>query len=119
MMNYRFLTTVTNLKALYIFRCLFTTLSVKLFVVTVQIFIYKFLFTTMFFGKRKNNGHETFHILKMKAHFTVLIWVLIVWPQIPQIPQKFICPICLPKPKSSGFQSSLGVRSPWMVAKRK
>ena len=28
---------------------------------------------------------------------------------------EFICPICLPKPKSSGFQwkkSSLGVRSP-------
>ena len=30
--------------------------------------------------------------------------------------QEFICPICLPKPKSSGFQwkkASLGVRSPW------
>ena len=33
MINYRFLTTETNLKALYIFRCLFTTSSVKLFVV--------------------------------------------------------------------------------------
>ena len=69
MMNYRFLTTETNLKALYIFRCLFTTLSVKLFVVTVQIFVYKSLFTIVFFGKRKNSTHETFHILKMKAHF--------------------------------------------------
>ena len=29
--NYRFLTTETNLKALYIFHCLFTTSSVKLF----------------------------------------------------------------------------------------
>ena len=67
--NYRFLTTETNLKALYIFRCLFTTSSVKLFVVTVQIFVYKSLFTIVFFGKRKNNTHETFHILKMKAHF--------------------------------------------------
>ena len=34
---------------------------------TVQIFVYKFLFTIVFFGKRKNNTHETFHILKMKA----------------------------------------------------
>ena len=56
--NYRFLTTETNLKALCIFRCVFTTPSVKLFVVNVQIF-----------GKRKNNTHKTFHILKMKAHF--------------------------------------------------
>ena len=39
-MNYRFLTTEKNLKALYIFRCFFTTSSVKLFVVTVQIFVY-------------------------------------------------------------------------------
>ena len=34
---------------------------------------------------------------------------------IPNAPE-FICPICLPKPKSSGFQrkkASLGVRSPW------
>ena len=33
----------------------------------------------------------------------------------PNVP-KFICPICLPKPKSLGFRwkkSSLGVRSPW------
>ena len=57
--NYRFLTTETNLKALYIFRCLFTTSSVKLFV-----WMYRFLFTVVFFRKRKNNTH----ILKMKAH---------------------------------------------------
>ena len=31
----------------------FTNSSVKLFVVTVQIFAYKFLFTIVFFGKRK------------------------------------------------------------------
>ena len=30
---------------------------------------YRFLFTIVFFGKRKNNTHKTFHILKMKAHF--------------------------------------------------
>ena len=36
--NYRFLTTEINLKALCIFRCFFTTSSVKLFVVTRQIF---------------------------------------------------------------------------------
>ena len=66
--NFRFLTTDINLKALYIFRCFFTTSSVKLFVVNVQIFVYKFLFTIVFFGKKKNNTHETFHILKMKAY---------------------------------------------------
>ena len=67
--NYGFLTTETNLKALYIFRCYFTTSSVKQFVVTVQIFVYRFLFTIVFFGKRKNNTHKIFHILKMKAYF--------------------------------------------------
>ena len=51
-MNYRFLTTETSLKALYIF-WFFTTSSVKLFVVTVQIFVYKSLFAIVFFGKRK------------------------------------------------------------------
>ena len=60
--------TETNLKALHIFRCFFTTSSVKLFVVTIQIFIYKFLSTIVFFGKRKNNTHKTFHILETKAH---------------------------------------------------
>ena len=37
---------------------------------------------------------------------------LTVPPNAPEI----ICPICLAKPKSSGFQwkkASLGVRSPW------
>ena len=42
--NYRSLTTETNLKALYIFRCLFTTSSVKLFVVNVHIFFYSCVF---------------------------------------------------------------------------
>ena len=58
--NYRFLTTETKLKALYIFRCFFTTSSVKLFVVTVQIFVYKFLFTIVFFGKNKKTRTKTF-----------------------------------------------------------
>ena len=30
--------------------------------------MYRFLFTIVFFGKRKNNTHETFHILKIKTH---------------------------------------------------
>ena len=64
MKNYRFLTTETNLKALYIFRCLFTTSSVKLFIVNVQIFVYNRVFR-----KRKNNSPKTFQLLKMKAHF--------------------------------------------------
>ena len=65
-MNYRFLPTETNSKALYIFCCFNTTSSVKLFVVTVQIFVYKYLFTIVFFGKRKKND-KTFGILKMKT----------------------------------------------------
>ena len=35
---------------------------------------------------------------------TVPKWVLIIWPKIPKNNPEFICPICLPKPKSSGFQ---------------
>ena len=66
MINYRFLTTETNSKALYIFHCFFTTSSVKLFVVAVQIFVYKFLFS---FSEKGKNNHETFHTLKMKTHF--------------------------------------------------
>ena len=65
MINYRFLTIETNLKALYIFHCLFTTSSVKLFVVNVQIFVYN----CVFWKKEKNVTHQTFHILKLKAHF--------------------------------------------------
>jgi hypothetical protein len=41
----------------------------------------------------------------MDKGLTVPKWVLVVWPKIPQMPPEFICPICLPKPKSSGFQS--------------
>ena len=47
---------------------------------------------------------------------TVPKWVPIVWPKIPPNVPEFICPICLPKPKSSGIswkKASLGVRSPW------
>ena len=64
-MNYRFMTTETNLKVLDIFLYFFTTSSVKLFVVTVHIFVYKLCFSE----KGKDNTHKTFHILKMKAHF--------------------------------------------------
>ena len=31
--------------------------------------MYRFLFTIVFFVKKKNNTHKTFHLLKMKAHF--------------------------------------------------
>jgi hypothetical protein len=51
--TYRFLKTETNLKALYIFRCFFTTSPVKLFKVTVQSFVYQFLFTIEFFWKKE------------------------------------------------------------------
>ena len=81
--NYRFLTTETNLKALYIFRCLLTTSSVKLFVVNVQIFVNNCVFQKkekpLTFWKWKQISKKN-HILEMKAHsktkLTVLIHVL-------------------------------------------
>ena len=45
----------------------FTTSSVKLFFVTVQIFVYKSMFT-MFFGKRNKKPHETFSICQFQDH---------------------------------------------------
>ena len=84
-MNYGFLTTETNSNALYIFHGFHHLISKAIFkeypssygssLVTVQIFVYKSLFT-MFFGKRNKEPHETFHIfshfhisLKMNARF--------------------------------------------------
>ena len=64
---------------IYIWFVFKITLSVKLFLVTVQIFVYKTLLT-MFFGKRKEKLTKPFtfwlwkhlskknHILKMKVH---------------------------------------------------
>ena len=54
----------------------------------------------------------------MNKGLTVPKWVLIVRPKISQMPQKFIGPICLPKPKSLRYpwkKPSLGVRSPWLT----
>ena len=48
-MNYRFLTTEIISRALYIFRCFVTTSSVKLVLVTVQIFVYKVNLEIIFF----------------------------------------------------------------------
>ena len=60
-MNYRFLTTETNLKKL---------LYISLFVYNlISSECTDFFFTIVFFEKRENNTHQTFHILKMKAHF--------------------------------------------------
>ena len=79
-MNYRFSTTETNLKALYIFHCFLTTSSVNLFLVTVKILFDNFLFTIVFFGIWKKTLTKPFtfwkwkhisrwnHVLKMKAH---------------------------------------------------
>ena len=55
--NYRFLSTETNLKALNIFRCLFTTSSLKLFVVNVQIFVYN----CVFWKKEKQHSQNLSH----------------------------------------------------------
>ena len=55
---------------IYILSFFNTTSSVKLFEVTVEIFVYKLLFTVVLFRKsKKTTTHETFHILKMKTHF--------------------------------------------------
>ena len=70
--NYRFLTTETNLKTLYIyFVVFFTTSSVKLFVVNVKIFVYNCVF-----GKKEKEilmKSFTFwkwkHISKKEPHF--------------------------------------------------
>ena len=40
----------------------------------------------------------------MDKELTALKLVLIAWPKIPPNAPEFIYPICLPKPKSSGFQ---------------
>ena len=73
MINYRCLTTKTNLKALHIFHCFFTTSSVKLFVVN-------FCLQLCFSQKRKTTLTKPFtfwkwkhisennHTLKVKAH---------------------------------------------------
>jgi hypothetical protein len=49
-----------------VFRCLFTTSSVKLFVVNVQIFVYNCVF-----GKKEEQHSQNLSHLKkeMKAHF--------------------------------------------------
>ena len=62
--NYRFLTTETNLKSSYIFHCLFTTSSVKLLVLNVQIFVYN----CVIWKKEKQHLQNLSH-LEMKAHF--------------------------------------------------
>ena len=85
MINYRFLTTETDLKALYIFyfllnafrlkniyifQCFLTTSSVKLLLVTtVQIFVYKVFFSNCVFRKKEKDTRKTFHNLKMKTCF--------------------------------------------------
>ena len=50
----------------HIFHCFSTTSSIKEFVVTVQIFVYKFLFTIMFLGKRKKKLTKPFTFWKWK-----------------------------------------------------
>ena len=61
----------------------------------------------------RNNGWV---MKNMDNRLTVLKWVLIVCRKNTPNAPEFICPNCLPKTKSSGFQwkkTSLGVRSPW------
>ena len=66
--NYRFLTTETNLKALYIFPIFYNLISKTICSdcadFCIQIYVYNCVF-----GKSKNNTHKTFHFLKMKEDF--------------------------------------------------
>ena len=78
-LKYRFLTTETNSKALYIFRCLFTTSSVKLFVVNVQIFVYN----CVFWKKEKQHSRNLSHFENESAfrnRNTFWKWKLILKP---------------------------------------
>ena len=65
MINHKFLTTETNLKALYIFRWFFTTSSVKPFVVNIQIFVYHCVFRK----KEKQHSLSLSHFEKKKTDF--------------------------------------------------
>ena len=53
----------------YIFFIFFTISSVKLFVTTVQIFVYKFLFTIVFFGIKKKKHVGNLSHFKTETHF--------------------------------------------------
>ena len=73
------MTTETNLKALYLFHCLCTTSSVKLFAVNVQIFVYNCVFRKKEKQHSQNLSHfenestfEKNHVLETKAHSKTL-----------------------------------------------
>ena len=66
--SYRFLTTETNLKALYIFRCLVTTSSVKLFVVNIGLWcllstLLYWWFKVVYWSSREFNVHFTLNFM--------------------------------------------------------
>ena len=44
----------------------------------------------------------------MDKELTVPKWVLIVQPKLPPNAPEFVCPICLPKPKSLRFSKLEG-----------
>ena len=70
MINYRFLTTETNLKALYIFCCCFLhNLISKAICSDCTDFCLQIFVDNCVFRKKEKKTHETFHILKMKTHF--------------------------------------------------
>ena len=60
-MNYRFSTTETNLKALYIFHCFLTTSSVNLFLVTVKILFTNFCLQLCFSENGKRHSRNLSH----------------------------------------------------------
>ena len=55
----------------------------------------------------------------MDKGLTVPKWVLIVWPKIPQMPNKLSVQFVCPSPKVLDFnekRASLGVHSPWLLS---
>ena len=54
--SYRLLTTETNLKVSFIFRCLFTTSSVKVFLENEQLFVYNRV--DVFFRKKEKQTSQ-------------------------------------------------------------
>ena len=65
--DFRFLTTETNLKALYIFLCFLHNL-IRSYLDCTDFYLQIFVYNWVFFRK-KEKTHETFHTLNMKKHF--------------------------------------------------
>ena len=68
MINHRFLTTETNLKALYILLLVYNLISKAICSDCTDFCLQIFVYICVFWKKEKQH-HATFHILETKAHF--------------------------------------------------